>query len=134
MAIATPIPSCLGLGSYTSGSPAIVEAWFYGLQRGWSPDYSPTLGFHLIYKGKRPLEKESKTSYAGALPGVALHEGLVPVLPRTCLGISLPKGAARTPEGQKLVCTLLGPAALINVGCADCANVGLPSVQRFDGY
>ena len=105
MAIATPIPSCLGLGSYTSGSPAIVEAWFYGLQRGWSPDYSPTLGFHLIYKGKRPLEKESKTSYAGALPGVALHEGLVPTLPRTCLEISLPKGAALPLLTNNIHCT-----------------------------
>ena len=133
-AVATPIPPCLGLGSYTSGSPAIVEAWFYGLQRGWSPEYSPTFGFHLVYKGNRPLEKNSKTSYAGLLPGVAVHAGLVPALPRSCLEISLSKGAARTPEGQKLVCTLLGPAALINVGCVKCVNVGLPSVQRFDGY
>ena len=92
MAVATPIPSCLGLGSYTSGSPAIVEAWFYGLQRGWRPHYTPTLGFHLIYRGKGPLEENAKASYEGSLPGVALDGGLVPALPRTHAS-SLPFGS-----------------------------------------
>ena len=134
MAVATPIPSCLGLGSYTSGSPAIVEAWFHGLQRGWRPHYTPTLGFHLIYRGKGPLKENAKASYEGSLPGVALDGGLVPALPRTRLEVSLPKGPIQTQKGRTLVCTLLGPAALVNVGCEECANVGFPNVNRFDGH
>ena len=102
MAVATPIPSCLGLGSYTSGSPAIVEAWFHGLQRGWRPHYTPTLGFHLIYRGKGPLKENAKASYEGSLPGVALDGGLVPALPRTRLEVSLPKGPIQTQEGRTL--------------------------------
>ena len=121
MAVATPIPSCLGLGSYTSGSPAIVEAWFHGLQRGWRPHYTPTLGFHLIYRGKGPLKENAKASYEGSLPGVALDEGLVPALPRTRLEVSLPKGPIRTQKGRTLVCTLLGPAALVR----NCATINI---------
>ena len=65
---------------------------------------------------------------------MALDGDLVPAMPRTRLEVSLPKGPIRTQKGRTLACTLLGPAALVNVGCEECANVGFPSVQRSDSH